>query len=200
MSTKLEAAARPLHSVETIKYWADAYSNPASGEHFQGHGMVVALLREYASLREALAEQAQDLEHNKQGQACPPTYAYSLNGENYTAADGDTRESALHEGQAEACEEREPGDKVTIYTGVKQTPFDVLRKQAENIGAHLIENLEERAAEEIPADDLIIFTQPCTDAALGNLVIDWIEKNATARYFAVDDVQKHDYTVEGDAQ
>lgn len=57
MSTKLEAAARPLHSVETIKYWADAYSNPASGEHFQGHGMVVALLREYASLREALAEQ-----------------------------------------------------------------------------------------------------------------------------------------------
>ena len=127
-----------------------------------------------------------------------PQYDYSLNGETFTAADGDTREAAFFEALSEAHDEHDPGDKVTIYTGVKQTPFDVLRKRAENIGAYFIESLEERAAEEIPADDLIIFTQPCTDAALGNLVIDWLEKNATARYFAVDDVQKHDYTVEGD--
>lgn len=196
MMNRLENAARQaLEALDQIATHVGQYDLPGIPNHIT---TLATLHRD--DLREALAEQAQDLEHNKQGQACPPTYAYSLNGENYTAADGDTRESALHEGQAEACEEREPGDKVTIYTGVKQTPFDVLRKQAENIGAHLIENLEERAAEEIPADDLIIFTQPCTDAALGNLVIDWIEKNATARYFAVDDVQKHDYTVEGDAQ
>lgn len=129
-----------------------------------------------------------------------PQYAYSLNSETFTAADGDTREAALEEGKSEAHDEHDPGDKVTIYTGVKQTPFDVLRKQAENIGAHLIESLEARAADEIPADDLIIFAQPSADAALGNLVIDWIEKNTTARYFAVTDVQEHAYTVEGDAK
>lgn len=40
-----------LSSVETIEYWRDAYSNPASGEHFHGHGMVVHLLGEYAEFR-----------------------------------------------------------------------------------------------------------------------------------------------------
>ena len=42
-----------LHPINTIKYWLNAYSDPASGEHFMGHGMVVTLLREYLSLREA---------------------------------------------------------------------------------------------------------------------------------------------------
>ena len=42
-----------LHPIKTIKYWLNAYSDPASGEHFMGHGMVVTLLREYLSLREA---------------------------------------------------------------------------------------------------------------------------------------------------
>ena len=50
-----------LHPIETIKYWVDAYSDPASGEHFMGHGMVVTLLREYLSLREATPPAAQPL-------------------------------------------------------------------------------------------------------------------------------------------
>lgn len=40
-----------LTPLATIEGWAEAYSNPASGQHFQGHGMVVKLLREYAALR-----------------------------------------------------------------------------------------------------------------------------------------------------
>lgn len=48
------AVPQGLQPIETIKYWADAYSDRASGPHFQGHGMVVQLLREYAQLREAL--------------------------------------------------------------------------------------------------------------------------------------------------
>lgn len=42
-----------LQPIETIEYWAEAYSDPASGPHFMGHGMVVVLLREYAALRRA---------------------------------------------------------------------------------------------------------------------------------------------------
>lgn len=127
-----------------------------------------------------------------------PQYAYSLNGETFTAADGDTREAAFEEGKSEAHDEHDPGDKVTIYTGVKQTPFDVLRKRAENIGVFFIDILEQCGADEIPAGETIIHTQPDAAVALGNLVIDWLEKNATARYFAVTDLQEHAYTVEGD--
>lgn len=47
-----------MQPIETIKYWADAYANPEGDEHFMGHGMVVTLLREYAALRTALAQQA----------------------------------------------------------------------------------------------------------------------------------------------
>ncbi len=44
--------------IETIEYWADAYTNPAKGDmHFHGHGMVAKLLTEYAQLRKALAPQ-----------------------------------------------------------------------------------------------------------------------------------------------
>lgn len=50
----------PLNPIETIRYWADAYANPASGDHFQGHGKVVELLREYADYRLAHEVDAYD--------------------------------------------------------------------------------------------------------------------------------------------
>lgn len=40
-----------LNPLETIEFWRDAYSNPESGEHFLGHGMVVCLLSEYLEFR-----------------------------------------------------------------------------------------------------------------------------------------------------
>lgn len=46
------ADAQPI---DTIQYWLDAYSDRASGEHFQGHGKVVQMLGEYLRLREAIA-------------------------------------------------------------------------------------------------------------------------------------------------
>lgn len=45
--------------IETIDYWANAYSDRASGEHFMGHGMVVVMLREYARLRRMLSTNTQ---------------------------------------------------------------------------------------------------------------------------------------------
>lgn len=42
------AAQQPI---ETIRYWLNAYSDPASGDHFMGHGMVVVMLREYLAMR-----------------------------------------------------------------------------------------------------------------------------------------------------
>lgn len=45
---------KPANPIETVQYWAEAYADPASGEHFSGHGMVVQLLREYLALRKRL--------------------------------------------------------------------------------------------------------------------------------------------------
>lgn len=45
---------KELTSLDSIKYWLDAYSNPESGDHFLGHGMVVHLFQEYYDLRKEL--------------------------------------------------------------------------------------------------------------------------------------------------
>jgi hypothetical protein len=56
----LRRAFEAQSSIESIKYWANAYSNPESGPHFHGHGMVSRLLTEYANLVEALAQPEQE--------------------------------------------------------------------------------------------------------------------------------------------
>jgi hypothetical protein len=48
-----------VQSVESIRYWLKAYSDRDSGEHFQGHGMIVQLLQEYLSILEATPPAAQ---------------------------------------------------------------------------------------------------------------------------------------------
>lgn len=45
---------KELTSLDSIKYWLDAYSSPESGDHFLGHGVVVQLLGEYYALRKEL--------------------------------------------------------------------------------------------------------------------------------------------------
>ena len=52
--TALLEAAEKAQPLETIKYWADAYASKESCDHFQGHGMVVTMLREYYALRAAI--------------------------------------------------------------------------------------------------------------------------------------------------
>lgn len=47
---------KELTSLDSIKYWLDAYSNPGSGDHFLGHGVVAQLLGEYHALRKELDE------------------------------------------------------------------------------------------------------------------------------------------------
>jgi hypothetical protein len=57
---RLKAAQpAPVQSVESVRYWLKAYSDPTSGEHFQGHGMIVQLLQEYLSILEATPPAAQ---------------------------------------------------------------------------------------------------------------------------------------------
>lgn len=46
--------AQDCQPLQTIEHWAAAYSNPASGVHFQGHGMAAQLLQEYARLRASI--------------------------------------------------------------------------------------------------------------------------------------------------
>jgi hypothetical protein len=47
-----------LQPTATIKCWIDAYTNPSNGPHFQGHGKMVEMLREYLALRLSLANAA----------------------------------------------------------------------------------------------------------------------------------------------
>ena len=51
-----DAAQVEMQPLDTIRYWLDAYTSPASGPHFMGHGMVVAMLREYLALRQTSAD------------------------------------------------------------------------------------------------------------------------------------------------
>ena len=48
-----------LPSVEHVRYWAEAYGTQAKEPHFQGHGVVAALLAEYAALLGRLAARPQ---------------------------------------------------------------------------------------------------------------------------------------------
>jgi hypothetical protein len=57
-----DAAPEPtiLQPLETIRYWLDAYSNPASVRTaLKGHGMMAALVREYLAVREIAAAHPQ---------------------------------------------------------------------------------------------------------------------------------------------
>lgn len=56
--TQRERATRDEQHIRHVRYWVNAYSNPASGEHFRGHGVMVGLLREYLALLEAGAAPA----------------------------------------------------------------------------------------------------------------------------------------------
>lgn len=53
-----QVPANDMQPIDSIRYWLNAYSDPASGEHFMGHGVVVKMLREYLQLREAAAPAA----------------------------------------------------------------------------------------------------------------------------------------------
>lgn len=52
------AMAPEREPLGTVRYWLGAYSDPKSGPHFMGHGMVVAMLRDYLTMREAEATPA----------------------------------------------------------------------------------------------------------------------------------------------
>lgn len=64
----LESPPRPepvaLSDIKHIRYWLNAYTDPASGPHFYGHGAMVNLLREYLSLRESHPSAAARAEWN----------------------------------------------------------------------------------------------------------------------------------------
>lgn len=78
------SAAGELTPIETIRYWADAYADPDSGDHFLGHGMIVHLLREYLAVRLAQAPE--------QAQEAAPASAHRPSVEWYRAKIADTEE------------------------------------------------------------------------------------------------------------
>ncbi|WP_461411713.1 hypothetical protein [Gemmatimonas sp.] len=57
----VQRAATTGQPIATLDYWITAYSTPTNGPHFQGHGKVVEIMREYRDLRSALAPQREEL-------------------------------------------------------------------------------------------------------------------------------------------
>lgn len=51
LEDELTVSMQPLDS---IRWWIEAYSNPDNGPSYQGHGMLVQMLKEYHQIRSTL--------------------------------------------------------------------------------------------------------------------------------------------------
>lgn len=57
LERELTSTMQPL---ESIRWWIEAYSNPENGPSYQGHGMLVQMLKEYQQLRITLSRWKHD--------------------------------------------------------------------------------------------------------------------------------------------
>ena len=105
-------------------------------------------------------------------------YCYSTNGEDYHG-DFDTRENALCGAQEDLAFTHEPGDEVTVYTGVQVSAMHHLWERQQWLGENVLETLDEWVADEIPADDWIIEMSAEHKEALSKLILDYVEQHAT---------------------
>jgi hypothetical protein len=122
-----------------------------------------------------------------------PRYCHSLDGENFEG-DYESREQALAYGQQDAYNNHNPGEQVTVYTGVVQSAAEVLRKYAERMGESAIDCAEDYASLDIAADDIIVDVPNDKHAELGRVIVDWLAANATFNRWGVKDIQEHPYT------
>lgn len=120
-------------------------------------------------------------------------YCKSSDGEYYNGS-YESREEALAEGEQDAYNDNPPETDVTIYTGIQQGIPEVLRKYAERIGEHAIECAEDHAALDIAADDTMIEVPAEKHAELGEVIVKWLEANASFKVWGVTNTLAHPYT------
>lgn len=75
----LDMKLTPLNGIQV---WIDAYTNPANGPNFMGHGRIVQLLREYLALRKLLAPRTlpplPETHYNGCGDGSEPLYTADM--------------------------------------------------------------------------------------------------------------------------
>ena len=122
-----------------------------------------------------------------------PVFCWSLDGEEFHG-EFDTREAALAEGQAEAEGSWPPGHTGTIETGEQRHAMHFLRQWEQSIGESVVELLDQWLVDNIASDDAIVELIKEKQAAFGKHILDWIEVHGSFNRWAVDAVQKHEFT------
>jgi hypothetical protein len=123
-----------------------------------------------------------------------PVYAWSRDGEEFHG-EFDSREAALLDAMADADDEHEPGDSVTLYTGRQQLAITFLRPLEARVGERVTEMLDDWLADEIPADSEIAELIKEKHAAFGKHILDWFETHGSFSRWAVVDIVQHPYVV-----
>jgi len=127
-----------------------------------------------------------------------PIYCWSLDQEEYHG-EHDSRESAI--GEAMDDIDADHGATAVVWTARVVPAHTFLRGEvmAKLVAERIIEFCDEMLANDISADDYIVQADNAKRLELGNMVIDWLYKNAEFTRYGVDDVEEHVVTVE-DAQ
>ena len=121
-------------------------------------------------------------------------YCWSHDGEEYMG-DEANREDALAEATAEATDQHEPGDTVTVHTAEVRHAMHFLREWEHGIGGSCIEDMEQSLFDCIASDESIIEMDKESKTELGKLILDFVEKRASFNRWGVANPQEHEITI-----
>jgi len=117
-------------------------------------------------------------------------YCYSRDGETYLG-NFSTREDALDNAVAEL--DYEPGQTLTVWTGMLQPAIRFLFRYAEQIGIDFAEHIDEWLSDKIVADN------PTVDIrdpdVFGVALVELLEEHATFTSFIVTNIKEHEVTI-----
>ena len=123
--------------------------------------------------------------------------SYSLDGETYYGGYA-TRKEAVDEGDADAHSAHVSGEDISSFFTARNVPvFDVLRVRPRLLGEIILTGIYDRIEDYLP-DGSEGFEPKAMDkdglrAALGALVIDFLEDHTTIEGGAIDDVEEHQF-------
>ena len=120
-------------------------------------------------------------------------YAYSLDEERYYGQFDSIEEALAEVGQAADADALEEGEHTRIvWIGEVTEATEVLRKRNPQwIADRLIEEAEEYLGDNIGWDDHIIELTPEQGKQLGELITDWLCKNASFNAYGITNAKKH---------
>lgn len=122
-------------------------------------------------------------------------YCYSHDGETYLG-NFSTREDALDNAVGEL--DYEPGQTLTVWTGIRQSAIHFLRRDAKQIGIDFAEHIDELLSDKIAADNPIVDIR--NSDAFGVALVALLEEHATFTSSAITDIKEHEVTIPGKSE